>query len=270
MKHQFIYLALVVSLLTACERVIDIDLNEADSKIVIEANIHNGDDANIVRITKTGSFLVADTVVMVTGAKITLEDGISTYPFFEIEDGIYELDKLGRLFPTTYTLKVEVDGEIYEASSTMHSAVELKYLSSKFEKETVFQNEGYSVSFGFKDPVDEVNYYRVKYYLNGHLQNNREDYFLRKDELFNGNLVQMQIYTTRFIKGDTVDVELMSIDKNTYDYFSTLINVMMQAGIESAAPANPKGNFSNGALGYFSAYSSDMAGIVVKDSQITD
>lgn len=266
LKHLTIFIVLISCF--SCERVIDINLNEANPKIVIEANIHNKREGSLVKITRTGSYFKPYTPEMVSDAKITLKNQLTTYTFTENANGIYNIDKIGNLIPTNYTLSVEIDGERYEAESKMPTPISINYIISEYVAKNIFQDEGYIVNYSFFDPENEENFYRVRYLLNGELQNDDNDYFLISDEMFNGKSIQMQIHGTRFIKGDTVEVELMSIDKSTYDYFNTFVQVIAQNSMESAAPANPKSNFTNGALGYFAAYSSDKKQIIVGNSPV--
>ena len=59
-----------------------------------------------------------------------------------------------------------------------------------------------------------------------------------------------------FTTGDTVRVDLLSIDKASYDCFNTLNDILTSdRSPTSLAPANPNTNLTNGALGYFAAYS---------------
>ena len=263
LKHTTILIILVSSF--ACERVIDINLNEANPKIVIEANIHNKREGTFVKITRTGSFFEPYAPDMVSGAKITLANLLTTYTFSESSNGIYSVDKIGNFIPDSYTLTVDIDDETYEAESRMPASVPINYITSEYVSKNIFQDEGYVVYYSFIDPEDDTNFYRMRYSLNGELQNDGNDYVLISDEMFNGKSIQIQIYGTRFEKGDTVEIELMSIDESTYDYFNTLVEAIAQNTMESAAPANPNSNFSNGALGYFSAYSSDTKRIIIGD-----
>ncbi len=65
--------------------------------------------------------------------------------------------------------------------------------------------------------------------------------------------------------GDTITVELLSIDKATYDYFNTLSDILTSdRAATSLSPANPITNLSNGPLGYFVAYTVDTKSIVMK------
>lgn len=270
MKNKLILIIGLITCLSSCEKVIEIDLNEANPAIVIEANVHNNSDSCLVRITKTGSYFKAYSAEMVSGADIVLENEFFRYRYNEIEDGIYKLAKIGKLALGEYVLKVTVGGESYEAASEMPSPVKIEYLVSEYEEGSLFEDGGYRVNFGFKDPEFENNYYRIRYYINDSLQNSENDYFLIDDDVFNGNSLEMAIYGERFDENDTVKVELMSIDKNTYEYFNTFQNIIGDDRMDTAAPANPNSNFNNGALGYFSAYSSDFKTIVVKNGQVSD
>jgi hypothetical protein len=61
-------------------------------------------------------------------------------------------------------------------------------------------------------------------------------------------------------------VQLLSIDKPTYDYYRTLDNILTSdRSPTSLSPANPTTNISNGSLGYFTAYAIDSMKIVLKE-----
>jgi hypothetical protein len=54
------------------------------------------------------------------------------------------------------------------------------------------------------------------------------------------------------------------VDRNIYNYFFTLANVTSNnSGFENATPANPVTNLTGGALGYFSAHSTQQTRIRV-------
>jgi hypothetical protein len=71
--------------------------------------------------------------------------------------------------------------------------------------------------------------------------------------------------------GDLIRVELMSIDKAAYDFYLTANSVNASGGngrgpsSTSAAPTNPVTNWSNKALGYFSAYRTSKSEIVLSE-----
>jgi hypothetical protein len=67
---------------------------------------------------------------------------------------------------------------------------------------------------------------------------------------------------------DTAIVELLTLDKSTYDYYSTLSNVLTEGDtgppMMMTTPANPNSNLSNGALGYFGAFAVRSDSIVIQ------
>jgi len=128
-----------------------------------------------------------------------------------------------------------------------------------------FFDSGYKVNCFIRDPAGIENYYRMKIYVNGQMSTNEGEINLYSDELFDGKLIGLVQHSAVFQKTDVVTVEFQSIDKATYDYFSTLESISGIEMIQSASPANPISNFNNGALGYFSAYSFDRKIVNIKD-----
>jgi hypothetical protein len=63
--------------------------------------------------------------------------------------------------------------------------------------------------------------------------------------------------------GDQLHIEVRSIDKNVYNYLYSL-------QIMDNTTTNPIANFTNGALGYFSAYSSVTYDTTVKIADATE
>ncbi len=77
--------------------------------------------------------------------------------------------------------------------------------------------------------------------------------------------------TETFSVNDTITVELLSINEETYIYYKTLINIVGgntgggPAGqLSGPTPANPESNLSNGAMGYFSAYTVSTDTIIIQ------
>ncbi|MDB5281012.1 MAG: hypothetical protein JWO06_87, partial [Bacteroidota bacterium] len=67
------------------------------------------------------------------------------------------------------------------------------------------------------------------------------------------------------VHADVARVDLMSIDANTYKYFTVIRSVSGSGNpISTATPQNPPTNIVGGALGYFSAYPIRSKTIVVQ------
>jgi hypothetical protein len=133
-------------------------------------------------------------------------------------------------------------------------------IDSLYFKLSPFGNEKL-LTARFLDPANTVNYYRLIEFINNEQQ---QRFNVANDELNNGNVIDYSFRPqggndTIMVKGANVTVWLESIDKGVYEYFRTA----GRDGGQSASPANPTSNFSNGALGYFSACAMTQKGIKV-------
>lgn len=250
--------------LLSCERVIDVDLNVASPEIVIEGNL-SGTDAELeVDISKTGSYFNSGSIEKVKNARVVLEDGQQQQTIAkEISDGRYRIENISPVENETYKLIVVTENKEYQAVSTLFRAVEVDSLSYEYSREARFFEGGYRILMYFSDPVNTDNYYRVKVYKNQKLFNETDDIIVFDDSGLDGKGVQVRLRGQVFDSGDTARIELLSVDKNAWLYFTTLRD-MANANPGSPAPANPISNFSNGALGYFSAWSVSKKEIVIE------
>jgi len=250
-------------LLYRCERVIEVDLNDASPALVIEANLSYIDKYVDVRISRTGSYFSDDNLDVISGAKVILKnDSGDKYIINESEPGIYREDIAILRTGEEYSLSVEVNEIVYSAVSIIHPVVNIDSLSYSYSKGAMFYDDGYRVHLYFQDPEEMNNYYRIRTFKNGELQNDIDNLIVFEDSRINGKMMQVKLRSQNFDKGDTAYIEFLSIDEGAWRYFTTLQEVA-DANPGSPAPANPKSNFDNGALGYFSAWSHDYMSVVI-------
>lgn len=265
--HQSpVYFSLLfLFILIGCERVIEVDLNEASPQIVIEGNLSYNDAELEVKISKTGSFFGTSSTEMVENAKVYLENSEGVRVEAEVfGDGIYKIENYPPQQGKEYRLFVESEGQKYEAKSTLHSPVKIDSLGFEYQKDMRFFDGGYRLLLYFSDSPDEANYYRIKVYRNGTLLNDVDDLVVFDDRGLNGKSIQVTLRRQLFEMGDTAYVQFMAIDENAFHYFTTF-REMANTNPGSPAPANPISNFSNGALGYFSAWSHDDQTITIEE-----
>ncbi len=248
----------------ACEKVINVDLNDANPAIVIEGNLSEFPIPAEVKLSKTGNYFGDSFNEKISGASVSIKSSLGeSYRLYEIDDGVYKSFEIAPREGILYKLKVEAGGEVYEASSRLNPMVAIDSLNYYFDKGFAFLKEGYVVRLYFSDPLKLKNYYRIKIYENNTLLNNFDDFILFDDRLLNGQAIEVNLRGNIFDISDTVSIQLISLDEGAYKYynaFQDLINV----NPGSAAPANPTSNISNGALGYFSAWSSDTKTVIIK------
>lgn len=239
---------------TACEEVIDVDLETSAPRLVIEASINvleDGTTASVVRLSKTAPFFdnvippVVDAVVTITS-----ETG-EVVPFTHTNDGNYSANFTPD--PSLeYTLLVVDDGETYTATEQFNSVPPI--LEVDQNDEGGFTGDQIEVRFTFQDPEGLGDYY----YIEGlSLKGDNRDAF--NDEFFDGNLVPGFYFVEDLEQGDVVTFNLYGVDEAFYNFMF----VLLQQGSEDSGgpfetqPATIKGNIINTTnpdnfpLGYF-------------------
>jgi len=259
MKKYFI-LILSISLFS-CKKIINVDLKNAPSELVIEGLVNDVGPATIT-VSKSVTFSSSNTFPPVSGAFITIKDDVgNTYTLSESPTaGTYTtalvIGKSGR----TYSMNVNVNGTIYTAESTMPALVTLDTI---MPDQITFGNKLLKVVTPvYTDPPGLGNYYQLVEKVNSRL--------IKNVNAWNDNVNDGGTNTRRLIysddvdslnikTGDTVTVEMRCIDKNIFNYMYALADLSSS----QTTPSNPVSNISNGALGYFSAHTSRQKKIVM-------
>lgn len=259
---------------SGCQKVINVDLNEAAPRIVIEGLINDRGGPYSVTITRSGSYFNQPVLPSVSGADVTITDNTGiTDTLRETTPGIYVTSRTKGTPGITYNLKVISDNREYSGTSTMLSHVDidsLKLVKSEFQGINFSGNTQHEINMEihcfFKDPEDpdEKNFYRIKVFKNDSI--NTQSYRLYDDQYTNGRETELRV--ARAEAGATFRVELLSIDKQTYGYYRTLDDLLFTNPFFGSTPANPNNNLSNGALGYFGAVAISSKTIIITDSLI--
>jgi len=271
-------LLLPASFLSSCQKVISVSLNQTNPQIVIEGLVNDQGGTDSVVINMTGDYFTPSLNFQpITNATVVISDnagGIDTLR--ESASGVYYSSNPQGVPGRTYSLKVIANGKEYDAISTMPQKVKIDSFYAVYST-NFFGESGYDFYVVFKDPPQAGNYYRIIPRVNSipydSIAGGRGGIFITNDELTNGNETTFRfsirqhrdMASTRVGPGDTVNVDLLSIDKSTYNYFYTLRNILAtDHSPTSLSPANPNTNLNNGSLGYFSAYAMDSKMIILK------
>ena len=250
----------LISVLTVsgCQKVINVDLNMAAPRIVIDGFISDRRGPYSVTISKSGSYFNQPVLPPVTGAVVIITDDAGTIDSLHEEaPGVYLTSKIRGIPSRTYTLKVLSEDQEYDGSSILSSHVNIDSLTLiKNDSQRIFSggnnpNETrYEIHCFFKDPP-EKNFYRVKVFKNDSI--NTENYRLYDDQYTNGEETELRA-VGNVTPGSTYRIELESLDDKTYGYYRTLSDLLFTNPFFGSTPANPNSNLSNGSLGYFGTY----------------
>jgi hypothetical protein len=250
----------------SCQKVIDIDLNSSDPKMVIEAEISDQSFCR-VKLSQTVNFDESNTFPAVKGAVIIISDNFGNSELLtEVSEGNYTGTSLQGVSGRIYTMEVTASGKTYTAVSSMPPPVNIDTLVAETSVAHGPMSGKTYVNVKYQDPAEMNNYYRFIQIINGVPEN---DIFISEDRLQDGQIITTPIFNpnsnSNLYPGDTVTIQLLTIDVKVYDYFRTLLETMGGGRASSAAlPANPLTNFNNGALGYFSAHSIRTKSIIIK------
>lgn len=265
MKKYLIYL-LVVSGLTSCKKIIQIDTNNAEPQLVIEGKITDRVVEQQVLLSKTVGYDEKSIFPKVSGATVVVSDSRGNqYVFREKAPGVY-VNRMRGVAGITYKMEVTAEGKNYQAISKMPNLVKLDSIG--VITNSFFGNDRKTAAAFLVDPPNETNFYRFNLYVNG-LFSNR--IYVNNDRLTNGNKLRIQLFYEAnddddegLKSGDNIIVEMEGIDSNVFDYWYALRQQEGGGPNQGTTPSNPTSNISNGALGYFSANTFQRLSTTVK------
>jgi hypothetical protein len=253
--------------LSSCEKVIDVDLNSAEKKYVIEANLTNQPGSAQVLLTQTKNFDENNAFNGISGAQVTIADNNdSPIMLAETAPGVYEAPALTGVPGHTYRLNVQVNGQAFTATTIMPAIVPFDSLFIT-EREFFGETTKYATVV-YTDPGGIQNAYRFIQYVNDVRE---ETNFVRDDDSNDGLRIERTLLyfydddeeEDRKIKsGDNVRVEMLGISYPVYKYWYSL-SQGATGGSDSATPGNPVTNIQGGALGYFSAHTVQSKTVIV-------
>lgn len=257
MKTISILTIIVISFIYSCTDIIKLDLKNTEPRVVIEAVLNMTDSSFRTDITLSNEFYEEGKFKRIKGANIILQKvGGNTYTIPEIEDGVYFLQNIVSETNDEFLLSVTLsDGQVFEANTIAPYPVHIENIIP-----APFNPPGggpsgndtaqyYQVLTLWKDTPNVENFYRQKTYVNGEFES--DDYALADDRFNEGDTIGIMTILEIYSK-DTFKLELLSTDEKYFKYFMDLANINFNEG--SSTPFNPKGNFNNGALGYFGIY----------------
>ena len=261
-KYKLQFSCFLVLLLSSCEKVINLNLDQTTPKIVIEGIFTNLNVSHLVSISYTKNFEADNKKVPVYGALVLLkEENGPTISFTEQgKSGNYYSTKFKGVAGKKYTMTITVNGKTYTAISKMPFPVPLKSLNQT--ELTFFGESKKLVQANYNDPIGIENFYYNKLYVN---DVKRGSLYIESDRFNDGKEVKNTIFISDpdLKTGDKVKVQLLTIDENVYKYLFSISQISGNGG-PPTTPANPTSNFTNGALGYFSASTISTDSLTIK------
>ncbi len=273
MKKNMLLIAFLLSIfLSSCEEVVDVDLDTAPPKLVIEAAIiwakeTTGAQQTIKLSTTTGYF--ENQIPVVSGATVFIKNSMGEQFNFEEASGSgrYICTNFKPAIDEQYTLTVISNGNTYTATETMKSIAPITRLEQN--NEGGFTGKDIEVRAYYNDPIDADNYYLYKYEYSNKITSN---YYVDEDKFFQGNEFFSLSDDDELKTGDRIEITHYGISKQYYNYMSILVSIAGSnvGGPFQSPPATVKGNIMNTTekanypLGYFSISETDSKTFIIE------
>jgi hypothetical protein len=264
-KYSFAMLFLAaLAAMAGCEQKIELKLENADPKIVIEGWVTDQPGPYDFKVSRSSPYLGDGADVKVSGARLILRDDMGVVDtLVETRPGWYQTTHLQGQMEHNYVLEVNVEGTTYTASNYMPRINPLLGTGYEYNDTMVF-GAGYYVGLLAQEPAGIGDFYQFRFWRNDTAFNAISDLLISDDRYVDGQISPFLFpYPNRL--GDTVVVEVRSISAKTYDFFVTLFQQGTGSGGPFASvPDNLATNFDNGAVGWFGAASARRDTLVIQ------
>ena len=272
MKKLHLFLVIISAIVvTSCEKVIDVDLNTMEPKLVIDASIkwQKGTLGNqqTIKLSTTTSYYSSQ-IPTVSGATVFITDPTNNvFNFVETAGtGNYNCSNFAPILNGNYVLTVVSNGETYTATETLKPVPPIDSIAQ--QDNTGFSGKDTEIKAIYTDNGTTDDYYLFKFKPSFTVI---PIYFLQEDRNFQGNQI-FGLYRSEELKpGQNFEVTLSGISKQYYNYMRILVSI---AGNSSGSPfqspsATIRGNIINSTtvanypLGYFSLSEQDSRNYIV-------
>ncbi|MDR6564369.1 MULTISPECIES: DUF4249 domain-containing protein [unclassified Arcicella] len=255
--------------LMSCEDVIQLNVPETEKYLVVEGTITNVAGEQFIKLTESQALLSTTTPNAVTNAIVKVTD--NTGKVYEFKDtkneGKYiwtpssSTEVMGAI-GKTYTLRIDVNGESYQAVSELKRVPKIDSIVYKYEDSPRVNQtgdnkpkQGYDANFYAKDFVGVGDCYRVKVYKNGKMFSGADNIVIAYDALLNKSSVgdglmfilplRRAISPELYAENDKLKVELNSITEAHFDFWTQFRTELNNTGLFSTPAARIPCNVVN-------------------------
>jgi hypothetical protein len=235
----------ISSLLLGCVDIVEVDLEEAEPRLVVDAILEwkkgtRGEDQTI-KLSRTRGFFDNEPIP-VSGAFVEVKSNSGAeFIFEEINPGEYFTSEFEPELNTTYSLKIEVDGNVYTAQEELKPVVPIDFVQQS--SEGGFSGEDIELRVFYTDPEGVENFYLFKFFAPFLAF---PDFSIFDDEFSDGNRSFALFFEEDLEVGMQIPIQLYGISE---DYFNFLDILLAQAGSAGGPfetqPATVRGNISN-------------------------
>ncbi len=286
-----IYLFSVLPFLSSCEDVIKVNLNESKEILTIDAFINQQAEKQVIRLSLTAPYFQNEATPPVRGAEVLVKNqtlGVD-FKFVDKGNGNYEYEAkspIGRI-GDEYLLTVNYKGNVYTSRCVSNRTTVIDSIVYEYDEKANNPNSkaGYYASFYGVDAKGKQDFYWIRSYKNNIFVSNPFNINYAADATRNSTpgllgsdgLLFIPPIRNRitddndpFQKGDSLRVEIWSINEETFEFLRQVEAQMLNGGLFARIPENVRTNISaqsptNKALGWFCVSEINRRGLIIKE-----
>lgn len=256
MKQFILYIVFILSAgaFTSCEKVIDLDMPAGDQIPYIDAWITDKPGVQQIKFQRAVGYLDNSTPPVISDAQISVTDLTLNQTYdFTYNNGAYTHDpgagnSIG-VIGHEYKLTINWKGETYEAKDKLNRVPPIDSITVEFKEENGGEEEGYYARFYAVDLQGAMDYYWIRTYRNGVLNQNVNEmwsvdgaYYEDADSDGFNFIVPISEGITSgdkpYLKDDEVKVVLRGISKDAYGFVRMLTDQLANGGLFAKVLAN--------------------------------
>ena len=263
---RLLKLIILIFIFHSCEKVIDIETEFDDKRLVIDANISKHRDSidgiASVKLSETIPYF-SDQESIVKNASVKIETNQIVYNLVYNNDKKEYSSIIENINKEEFVLSIIRNENTYTSSEKLITTPKIK--SVIFGDRKSLNKDEVELRVTFIDPPEKGNYYLWKF---GPKKSGKYDYLPALDKYINGNEFTFSFFIdkTEYLQNsDFINIEINGISENYYNYLNILTS---QAGAQNGRPFSTsssiiRGNISNLVseekfpLGYFRVYEFD-------------
>jgi hypothetical protein len=263
---RLLKLIILIIIFHSCEKVIDIETEFDDKRLVIDANISKHRDSidgiASVKLSETIPYF-SDQESIVKNASVKIETNQIVYNLIYNNDKKEYSSIIENINKEEFVLSIIRNENTYTSSEKLITTPKIK--SVIFGDRKSLNKDEVELRVTFIDPPEKGNYYLWKF---GPKKSGKYDYLPALDKYINGNEFTFSFFIdkTEYLQNsDFINIEINGISENYYNYLNILTS---QAGAQNGRPFSTsssiiRGNISNLVseekfpLGYFRVYEFD-------------
>ena len=263
---RLLKLIILIIIFHSCEKVIDIETEFDDKRLVIDANISKHRDSidgiASVKLSETIPYF-SDQESIVKNASVKIETNQIVYNLVYNNDKKEYSSIIENINKEEFVLSIIRNENTYTSSEKLITTPKIK--SVIFGDRKSLNKDEVELRVTFIDPPEKGNYYLWKF---GPKKSGKYDYLPALDKYINGNEFTFSFFIdkTEYLQNsDFIKIEINGISENYYNYLNILTS---QAGAQNGRPFSTsssiiRGNISNLVseekfpLGYFRVYEFD-------------